>query len=246
MRILILSDLHANWPALEAVLSDADGRYNQVVCCGDLVGYNPDPGRVVDWVRAHCHAVIRGNHDKVVAGLESLEWFNEAAQAAARWTIATLSRDQIEYLRNLPSGPLTLEGFQIWHGSSRDEDEYVTDLREAVPCFAFVDSPLAFFGHTHLQGGFFSLHRRVGVIPAVPRIESELLLQLEPDTVMMVNPGSVGQPRDADPRAAYAIFDSEQKVVALRRVKYPIEKTLAAINRAGLPDVLGQRLLAGI
>ncbi|MBV8551923.1 MAG: metallophosphoesterase family protein [Acidobacteriaceae bacterium] len=246
MRILILSDLHANWPALEAVLADAEGKYDRIVCCGDLVGYNPDPAPVVEWVRANCAVVIRGNHDKVVAGIDSLEWFNEVAQAAARWTTANLSQDELEYLRQLPPGPVKFHEFQMWHGSPRDEDEYITTARDAGPCFEWFELPVAFFGHTHLQGGFLSKYRRVGPIPTVEKKQRELVFQLEPDTLYLVNPGSVGQPRDGDPRAAYAVYEPEQKIIRLRRTKYPIEKTMNAIRKAGLPEILGQRLFAGI
>jgi len=246
VRFLILSDLHANWHALQAVLAEAQGEFDQIVCCGDLVGYNAQPGRILEWTRAHCASVIRGNHDKVVAGLEDLEWFNEVAQTAARWTIKELQPEQIEYLRDLPMGPLTLEHFQICHGSPRDEDEYVTNAREAAPCFPHFELALAFFGHTHLQGGFFLKNGRVGVIPAVRARESEWTWQLEPDTVYMVNPGSVGQPRDGDPRAAYATYDSERKVVSLRRAEYPVQTTAAEIKAAELPDVLALRLFGGM
>ena len=245
MRYLILSDLHANWQALEAVLADAEGKYDQIVCCGDLVGYNPDPAAVVDWTRNHCATVIRGNHDKVVAGLESIEWFNEVAQAAVRWTIQQLSPEQIEYLRRLTQGPVQLEHFQMWHGSPRDEDEYVTGLRESTPLFDSFQSPLAFFGHTHLQGLFFSKHRRFGAAGPVPRKEREITVELEPDVLYMVNPGSVGQPRDGDPRAAYAIFHSDDNWINFRRVRYPFEATGTAIREAGLPDVLAERLALG-
>ena len=245
MRFLIISDTHANWPALETVLADAAGKYDQIVCCGDLVGYNPDPGRVAEWTRANTICVVRGNHDKVVAGIDSLEWFNEVAQVAARWTIEQLNEDQLGYLRSLPAGPVKLEHFHIWHGSPRDEDEYVTGAHEALPAFDALELPLAFFGHTHLQGIFFSKHRRLGAAGGVPKKESEIAIELEPDVLYIVNPGSVGQPRDGDPRAAYALYDSEQKVVTLRRVAYPIEKTAAAIHSAGLPEVLAQRLAYG-
>lgn len=246
MQFLILTDPHANWHALETVLEDSEGKYDQIVCCGDLVGYNAQPGRVLEWTRAHCASVIRGNHDKVVAGLEDLEWFNEVAQAAARWTISQLLPEQIAYLRGLPIGPSQLEHFHIWHGSPRNEDEYITTAREAAGCFSCFELPLAFFGHTHLQGGFFSKGGRVGAISAVRNRDSEATWQLEPDTLYLVNPGSVGQPRDGDPRAAYALYDSEQKVVSLRRVEYPVDQAAADITAAGLPDVLALRLFQGI
>ena len=245
MQFLILSDIHANWHALDAVLKDAKGRYQEIVCCGDLVGYNPQPGRVIAWVKENCSTVIRGNHDKVVAGLEDLEWFNEVAQAAARWTIANLNAGQIEYLQNLPMGPAKNEYFHICHGSMADEDEYVAYVREAAPHFAELELPLAFFGHTHLQGGFFAKGNRAALIPQVEFDETERTIELEPDLVYLVNPGSVGQPRDGDPRAAYAIYDSDAKLVHLRRTEYPIDKTFIEIRKAGLPEVLGLRLFHG-
>jgi predicted phosphodiesterase len=245
VRFLVISDTHANWPALEAVLADAENQYDQIVCCGDLVGYNPDPGRVVDWTRKHAMCAVRGNHDKAVAGIDSLEWFNDIAQTAARWTIEQLSDDQLAYLRELMPGPVKLEHFHVWHGSPRDEDEYVTGAREAAPAFEALEHPLAFFGHTHLQGIFFSKHRRLGAIAAVPKQQREAAIELEPDVLYLVNPGSVGQPRDGDPRAAYALYDSEQRIVYLRRIQYPIEATAAAIRQARLPEVLAQRLALG-
>ncbi|MBV9612515.1 MAG: metallophosphoesterase family protein [Acidobacteriaceae bacterium] len=246
MQFLIVADLHANWYALEAVLADCAGEFDQIICCGDLVGYNPHPARVIEWTRASCSVVIRGNHDKVVAGLENLEWFNDVAQAAARWTIRQLSDDQLTYLRLLNPGPVKLEHFHICHGSPRNEDEYVTTVREAAPCFADLDLPIAFFGHTHLQGGFFSQHGRVGKIPAVRENDSSAVLELKPNVLYMVNPGSVGQPRDGDPRAAYAFYDSDRRLVTLRRADYAIQKTAEEIIKADLPDVLAFRLFQGL
>lgn len=201
---------------------------------------------MLDWTRQHCSSVIRGNHDKVVAGLEDLEWFNDIAQAAARWTIGELDTEQLAYLRDLPKGPLQLESFHLWHGSPRDEDEYITTAREAAPCFSHFELPLAFFGHTHLQGGFFLTRGRIGALPALRKRSAGLVIELEPDVVYMINPGSVGQPRDGDPRAAYAIYDSEKKTVALYRIEYPIQKTAEEIERAGLPGALAFRLFQGL
>ncbi len=242
----MVSDLHANWHALEAVLSDADGQYDQIVCCGDLVGYNAQPGRVLDWTRQNCSAVIRGNHDKVVAGLENLEWFNDVAQTAARWTMKQLNEEQLLFLRELPQGPYTLEHFSMYHGSPRDEDEYLITGREAVASFETIQMPLNFFGHTHLEGGFFKMRGRLGAIPQLKKDEKEAVLELDPDIAYLINPGSVGQPRDGDPRASYALFDSEQNLVTLRRVDYPIKATADEIREAGLPDVLAFRLFQGL
>ena len=245
MRFLILSDLHANWHALEAVLADAEGKYQQVACCGDLVGYNPNPDQVLAWVEANSALTIRGNHDKAVSGIESLEWFNEVAQIAARWTMRRLDASQLAYLHALPSGPVHNEHFHIWHGSLGDEDEYITRAQDAAPAFRYFDLPLAFFGHTHIQGGFFSKRGRVGRVLPVRKNEPNYTLELNPDTLYMINPGSVGQPRDTDPRAAYAIFDSDQKIVTMHRVAYPIQRTASEIKQVGLPDVLAQRLFQG-
>jgi predicted phosphodiesterase len=246
VQILILSDLHANLYALQAVLADAEGQYEQIVCCGDVVGYNPHPVPVLEWTQANCPRVIRGNHDKVVAGIDDPEWFNEVAKQAAIWTIGEVGPDQTAYLRNLEKGPVQLEHFHIWHGSARDEDEYVTGKSAAAPGFLSFVLPLAFFGHTHLQGGFFSKYGRIGTIPPVRRQEHEAVVALEPDVLYMINSGSVGQPRDGDPRAAYAIYDVEQKIVKLRRVGYPVENTAADILKAGLPSVLALRLSRGL
>ena len=245
MQFLILSDIHANWHALESVLKDAEDRYEQIVCCGDLVGYNPHPGEVTRWVKKNCATVIRGNHDKVVAGLESLDWFNEVAQEAARWTMSHMETADLDYLRELPMGPVQAEHFHLWHGSVADEDEYVAYVREAAPHFGRFELPLAFFGHTHLQGGFFAKGNRVGPLERVGFDDVETVIELEPDYQYMVNPGSVGQPRDNDPRAAYALYDSDKKIVTLRRTRYAISKTAREIQDAGLPNVLGLRLLYG-
>lgn len=244
MRYLILSDVHANWEALEAVLADAQGDYQEAVCCGDLVGYGADPDRVTEWARRHLRAVVRGNHDKGAAGLEDLDWFNAAARAAAEWTAAHLSPENLSYLRHLPRGPLEVAGFSIMHGSPADEDEYLmhADGRLVAPQLM---SLVSFFGHTHYQGGFAFYRGGTRRIPQTPARERRLRLELEPDVFYLINPGSVGQPRDGDPRAAYAIYDPQERTVELRRTPYRVEIAQAKILRAGLPAVLAERLAEG-
>ena len=131
MRYLIVSDLHANLESLKAVLSAVENRYDRVVCCGDLVGYGPDPNPVVDWVRANAVAVIRGNHDKACCGVTEAEDFNQVARTAALWTRQRLTAENLAYLRALPAGPLEVDGFQIVHGSVQDEDEYLYNVADA-------------------------------------------------------------------------------------------------------------------
>jgi predicted phosphodiesterase len=245
VRYLILSDIHANREALDAVVEQAAGQYDEVLCCGDLVGYGADPNPVVDWVRTHSKTVVRGNHDKASTGLDDLEWFNPVARAAALWTARALTPENIAYVRGLPQGPLTAGGFQLVHGSPYDEDEYLLGAAEAVEAFGYLDGMLAFFGHTHVQGGFLWNHARVETIAKVgPRAGSQAL-DLDPACAYMINPGSVGQPRDGDPRAAYIVFDADARHLRFCRVAYAIERTQARILQAGLPPALAERLAIG-
>ena len=245
MRYLILSDIHANWEALQAVLRRA-GDYDRVVCCGDLVGYGADPDPVTEWVREHVFSTVRGNHDKAAAGLEDLEWFNPVARESAVWTQAAMKTANIAYLRDLIKGPERVNGFQILHGSPVDEDEYVVTPQEVAQIAPYLDATVSFFGHTHLQGGFMC-HRN-GVIP-LPYVDSDAsseTLELENDVNYLINPGSVGQPRDGDPRAAYAIYEPESRLVTLHRVEYDVAKAQQKILKAGLPELLAARLEAGV
>jgi diadenosine tetraphosphatase ApaH/serine/threonine PP2A family protein phosphatase len=238
LRYLVLSDLHANWEALQAVLAAARGEYDRIVCCGDIAGYGPDPNLVIDWVRATIGPVIRGNHDRACVGLEDLEWFNPIARAAAVWTAAQLSKTNFKYLRNLPAGPLAVDGFQLAHGSPLDEDEYLMSLSDAVEPLTQLETNLAFFGHTHIQGAFTWMNGRYEAI-------GENCLRLEPDAAWLVNPGAVGQPRDGDPRAAYALYDTGPGEVLQCRAAYDYGTTARKIVEAGLPDVLAARLALG-
>jgi predicted phosphodiesterase len=245
VRYLVVSDLHGNWEALEAVLHDAKGAYDQPVCCGDLVGYGADPNRVVEWVKGNCTVVVRGNHDRACTGLEDLEWFNPVARAAAVWTLDHLSPDNAAFVRELPHGPAFLDGMQLLHGSPVDEDEYVVGPDEAAEAFAYLESALAFFGHTHLQGGFLWNQARVETIPPVSIYSDHSVMEIEWGTGYLINPGSVGQPRDGDPRAAYAVYDSKEGKVCYRRVAYDVEKAQSKILEAGLPSFLADRLSVG-
>ncbi len=245
MRYLIVTDIHANWEALEAVLDRAGGAYDKVVCCGDLVGYGADPNRAVEWVRANAQWTVRGNHDKACSGGEDLEWFNPLAQASALWTQSTLTPENLTWLRNLPRGPMLLGGFQILHGSPLDEDDYLITQTDAAQLVGYLETSISFFGHTHLQGGFAFKRRDVRRIPQVPGSEDRGTLFLERDQHWMINPGSVGQPRDGDPRAGFALFDDEERLVTYHRVDYDIAGAMTKIRDAGLPELLALRLGAG-
>jgi predicted phosphodiesterase len=245
LRYLILSDLHANWEALEAVIRESAGRYDQALCCGDLVGYGADPNAVVEWTRANCSVVVRGNHDKACSGLEDTEWFNPVARAAAVWTLNHMTPENAAYTRNLPKGPILADAFQLLHGAPFDEDEYVIAADEAGEAFPYLERRLAFFGHTHIQGGFIWNRFRVETIPRPASNGGRHTLEIDAACVYLINPGSVGQPRDGDPRAAYALFDSESQTVNYCRSIYDVQRAQKKIRDAGLPAILADRLAAG-
>ena len=245
MRHLILTDIHGNIDALEAVLRDASNHYDEVVCCGDLVGYGASPAEVIEWVRQEASFIVRGNHDRAVWEEGLKETFNDAAKKAIEWCLVTLSPTDIEWLRQLPAGPIWPYDFGLAHGSPADEDEYLAFTADVTGLDRHFQSKLLFFGHTHIQGGWS--WQRGGVLPLpvpTPR-ETQRVLDIDPDNLYLVNPGSVGQPRDRDPRAAYAIWDSGERLLTLRRVVYDIEAAQSRIVNAGLPESLAVRLAAG-
>lgn len=245
MRFLILSDIHANWHALQAVLADAQGRYDQIVCCGDLVGYGVDPNLVVDWVRENVDHTVRGNHDKACSGMDSLEWFNPVARTSAMWTMETLTDTNRQFLRDLPQGPVHLEHFRLFHGSPADEDDYLSSPQDVMPIRFHVEGHISFFGHTHVQGGFFLTHKNIVRIPRPPLESAGQELELEENMRYLINPGSVGQPRDGDPRAAYVLYDTTQPRLTYCRVIYDVAGAQRRIREEGLPDVLANRLAIG-
>jgi diadenosine tetraphosphatase ApaH/serine/threonine PP2A family protein phosphatase len=250
VRVLLLSDIHANLEALEACLASAPA-YDVVANLGDVVGYGASPNEVVERSQGLGHIFVRGNHDKAATGLLSLEDFNPMAAAAALWTRDHLTPEHHQWLHELPHGPVALEGVpqaQLVHGSPADEDAYVVSIGDALVPLLAVTLPLTFFGHTHLQGGFFvngssadgfrPEYRTVGQAESV-------VLQLKPSTRYMINPGSVGQPRDGDWRAAYALFDTEAQVIHFHRTPYNLKSAQERIFSANLPPRLATRLAAG-
>jgi diadenosine tetraphosphatase ApaH/serine/threonine PP2A family protein phosphatase len=246
MRYLILSDIHANLEALDAVLAAAPrSTFDRTVVLGDIVGYGADPNTVVDRVRAlGPDMIIRGNHDKVSAGVESAEGFNHAARDAAMWTFDTLRPENREFLTGLPEGPLDIDDtVEICHGSPDDEDEYIFEPVDAIEALRGTRLSPCFFGHTHVPIGYWLSADGFDVI-VVPS-ESETEIRLQPGRRYLINPGSVGQPRDGDPRACYATFDSETQVVTWYRVPYPVEAAQQKIVQAGLPEGLARRLAIG-
>jgi len=245
MRYLVISDIHSNLEALEAVLRAAQ-KHDAVLVLGDLVGYGADPNGVVERVRALAPAaIVRGNHDKVAAGLDTAEDFNPMARSAAQWTRDSLSPSTLEYLRALPEGPNVVDGtLEICHGSPLDEDLYVVADLDAARSIAVSRVPVCLFGHTHVAlSARMDGQRRLEI--EAPQGHPEFETRIEPDCKYLINPGSVGQPRDGDARAAYAIADTDRKLVTLYRVAYPIEAAQKKILEAGLPPMLAYRLGMG-
>lgn len=244
-RFLLLSDIHANLEALEAVLrAVARRRYDRVLCLGDLVGYGANPDPVVSRVRRLPGLVtVRGNHDKVVAGHSSADNFNASARKAAEWTAARLSKDNLAFVRALPKGPVQLEdGVLLCHGSVADEDSYLFSDYDAHEAFTAAPFRVGFFGHTHFPCAF----RETGVEVEFMPLKGECVeLTLTPGCRYLFNPGSVGQPRDRNPMASFAEFYPDTGRFVLRRVAYDAGKAREKILKAGLPENLGNRLLVG-
>jgi predicted phosphodiesterase len=246
VRYLILSDMHANWDAFETVLRRARRkRFEAVLVLGDLVGYGAAPNQVVEAVRRLGPRLftVRGNHDKVVAGIDSGGNFNQTALTAAQWTTGRLTPGNLRYVRELPRGPLKVEeGVAICHGSPLDEDTYVFSDVDAWEIFSRYEMPVTFFGHTHIPSLFWLEGRLLGV-KALRGTSGRI--ELSPGGRYLINPGSIGQPRDRDPRASYMIYDSRKRVVTWYRIPYPIADAQARIRKAGLPGSLADRLAVG-
>jgi len=247
LRILILSDIHSNLEAFEKCMELAEGRYKRAVCLGDLVGYGPDPNAVVERLRQVTDAVIRGNHDKACSGLTDAGDFNLLARLATDWTRKQLTPENISYLRFLPEGPLVQEGFQLVHGSPEREDEYLFGAAQALPELRKATFQITLFGHTHRQGGFLMhAHGRFQTIHIPPAKDGLVeTLELEAGARYLINPGSVGQPRDGDWRAGFAVLDQKAKQVEYYRTRYDLAVTQTKMMQARLPEPLIRRLELG-
>jgi predicted phosphodiesterase len=250
MRALILSDIHGNLEALNAVLAAAAGSYDVLWNLGDMVGYGASPNAVIDAIRPISQLNVRGNHDRVCCGLTSALGFNPVARAAATWTHDELTPCNLEWLRAVPQGPLQPEqhGVTCAHGSPLNEDHYIINMRDAWAPLQQMPTDITFFGHTHLQGGFSQReHDWHEVRPKYQtRNDPESwTMPLPPGTRHLINPGSVGQPRDADWRAAYAIYNIEAAEITYRRVPYDLVASQGRILMANLPERLAARLREG-
>lgn len=254
MRLLLLSDIHANLEAFEACRAAAPA-YDRVVNLGDVVGYNASPNEICERVIAMNAPIVRGNHDRACAGLSDLKEFNPVAALSAYWTKSILAPEYLAWLSALPQGPLRtddLPGMEFVHGAPLDEDEYLLNAAAAddnidLPGHA----PLIFFGHTHIQGGFIdedgqSRQFRPEYATLAGPVEDKMWLT--PGVRYLINPGSVGQPRDGDWRAAFALYENNGgslSSVTFYRVPYDVKQAQQRILAAQLPDRLAARLQLG-
>jgi predicted phosphodiesterase len=245
MKYLILSDIHSNQEALAAVLSFVRRkRWDKTVFLGDLVGYGANPNQTVDLLRSLKPFVgIRGNHDKVCSGIENGEMFNRIALEAAMWTRRKLTRSNLKWLKALPQGPVVVDdSFAISHGTPVDEDAYIFGEIEALNVFRHTEFPLCFFGHSHFPV-IFGLSTEA--ITTILTIGTSFRFKLKPGVRYLINPGSIGQPRDGNPLASFALYDSRSRAVTIHRIAYRVEATQDKILKAGLPRPLADRLSLG-
>ncbi len=266
MRALILSDIHSNIDALDAALAAAPA-HDAVWNLGDLVGYGAAPRAVIDRARKIGSVFVRGNHDRACSGLTDAEYFNPIALTAVRWTKRQLDDDTLLWLRAMPRGPVdpydsgqpdaskpNRRAAACVHGSPIDEDQYILSMRDAREQMTEMGSAgasprIVFYGHTHVQGGFAASpdNEWFELKPVYTEIDTpeEYELDLRDSASYLINPGSIGQPRDHEWRAAFALYDDEARRITFYRVPYDVRMAQLRIQRAGLPDMLGSRLRVG-
>jgi len=242
MRYAVVSDVHANLEALEVVLADLDTRGpDAVVCLGDFVGYGPDPVSCVERLRSRLAGAVVGNHDRAAIEQLDIATFNPFASAAILWTRERLTDEVRHFLGALPETHHT-SAFLAVHGSPRNPvEEYLLDEVAARESFEAAEFQLCLVGHTHVPGVFVHDGERVAALPLVPDEPCELMATHR----YIINVGSVGQPRDGDPRAAYLWLDEGAGTATLVRLDYPLQKTQEKMTAAGLPPVLAERLAFG-
>ncbi len=242
MRYAIFSDIHANLEACAAVLESLLAkRIERYLCAGDIVGYGADPAACIDRIREMSIPVVAGNHDWAAARIVGMDHFNPAAQEAVRWTMKVLDQARLDYLANLPLTVSTGDCLVVHSTLDRPQAfDYLTDAARAERTFEAMGSCcVCFVGHTHVPGIFIKRPRQRASISDACEIG------IEPECKYIVNVGSVGQPRDADPRACFCIYDTQAGRISLFRVPYDLAQARAKILQSGLPEYLGDRLLAG-
>lgn len=245
MRYLIISDIHGNLEAFQALLNSVKKKkFQKILVLGDLVGYGAKPNEIIDLIKKEKRIlkIVRGNHDRVVTNEGQENSFNLPAMAAILWTRKNLSEENSNFLKNLETGPIKVENFLICHGSPMDEDLYVLSDYEAYESFIRTKEKLIFFGHSHIPCFFtYEKNNISGFL-----IKGDYLhLKLKKNIRYLINPGSIGQPRDGNPKLSYLIFDSKSYSITVYRISYDFKTTQKSIMEAGLPIHLASRLERG-
>lgn len=245
MKYLIFSDIHSNLEALEKMLSiKKSSEIDKYLFLGDLVGYGANPNETIELFKTieKIH-YIRGNHDKVVASLESSSLFNPVAAFSAEWSKIQISPQNQQFLKDIKRGPEIVDHFiTLCHGSTFDEDYYVFSMFEALESFKFMETQVGFFGHTHFPIIYLLRNDKIDIVP----LSKNIKIKLDPNTRYLINPGSIGQPRDKDPNPSFVLFDSTRKEINFQRFSYNLKKTQRKIREVGLPEILASRLESGI
>ena len=245
MRYAVLSDIHSNLIALRAVLAElADAEIDRYLCLGDIVGYGARPNQCCDLVRELDAVCVRGNHDEAAVDPAKAEWFTAPARACILWTREQLRADNLQFLRELPSREIIDEVITICHGSVPDPDHYTVTPVDALLSFNEMTTPLAFFGHTHYAEWFVDDGN--GQLPVEHPLPAGGSTQLHSDSRYLVNPGAVGQPRDGNELASFAIYDDVAHEIVIHRVAYDIAKAALQMQEAGLPEAMHARLWLGV
>jgi len=245
MRYLVFSDIHSNIEAFEKFLGQKKLKnVDKILFLGDMVGYGPDPDKVIEQFRELPNVrSVRGNHDKVIADLESSSLFNPAAAFSAEWSKLKIAPANYQFLKKLPKGPQVIDHFiTICHGSTFDEDYYVFSQFEASESFKFMETSIGFFGHTHFPIIYYLRNEKLDIVP----LTENTRIKLDANTRYLINPGSIGQPRDKNPASSFIIFDSGKMEISFNRFSYDVTKTQKKIREAGLPELLASRLEAGV
>ncbi|RKY18495.1 MAG: metallophosphoesterase [Planctomycetota bacterium] len=240
MKYAVISDIHANLEALEAVLADIKKeRVDKCVCVGDIVGYGANPHECIELVRKHCPVCVAGNHDFATIERTNIEFFNQYARQATLWTRQNITEDDRKYLESLPLVADVDDRFTLVHGTLYAPAlfDYIQTTFDAYLSLQVLQKPLCFVGHSHVPISFF--------LDDAVTYSTDSVIELKEGVKAVINVGSVGQPRDDDPRAAYAIYDTEKNLVVIKRVEYDVEKAIKKIRDAGLPEILGERLRYG-
>ncbi len=242
MRYAVLGDIHSNLAAFEAVLQDVEGKggFDKIWCLGDVVGYGPDPHECIERLRQHDHICVAGNHDWAAIGKMDTADFNPVAARACQWTAQQLTEEDVDYLKNLPLS-LCQDDFTLVHGSPRDPIwEYLLSIEAAQDNFACFETAYCLVGHSHVPLIFGLASNK-----AVYKMFSERTSLKLGKKRLIINPGGVGQPRDGDPRASYALYDAEARTVCHYRVEYDIPATQKKMTERELPTPLIVRLSVG-